>query len=220
VREHLNGEQLGSWRDRLEIAPPTVTDEAAEIPPISEATYGTDALTGQPLIAYGTAVINPHRYYSSDPLFRSDWFRTRQEADTARGRVTAEIERRREQLLEQQRLELCEQLYGRYYLPTRNDLGRLESWTVETEALVAEAQAAITQIEQRREEERREIEQASAVLLALREDARQLFDAYADDLSPYAYRRLEDVLDAPRHSRRSPRRPPRPARRSPPPRTS
>jgi ATP-dependent helicase HrpA len=130
LADQLNHYQFVWWQDRPAIVSPIVSPAPAEIPQLVTATYGSDALTGQPLLAYGTPVVHRISYSSAESLFSDEWFPAKAEALAARARFEAEFLRRCARLLA-----------GREYPPTTVDPDQLESWTEETEALVREARA-------------------------------------------------------------------------------
>jgi hypothetical protein len=190
VREYLNQTQWSSWTDRPEIALPVVTEESAEISPITEVAYGTDVLTGQPLMAFGTVAYNTNHYYSYGPYFRASWFQTQAEAETVRAQAVAKIDEIKVAVIAQQQLaeakvraeavrrqasglynehyrNLTADLRSRlssYYVPSSTDPAVIEAWIATVEALVAEAQAILADQQRVREQaEAERIEREAAV---------------------------------------------------------
>lgn len=152
------------------IALPDPADPTSVVPEIIECQYGSSVIDGTVLVAFGAVDLKGYRYYSSDPWFEAKWFRVREEADEARAKSAAQLERIREEATRQKQLDnACKaveegkemlrkfqtregwhDLDGdlrsrtdnrRYgYLPS--GLEELQIWTRETSALVAEVEAA------------------------------------------------------------------------------
>jgi hypothetical protein len=152
---------------RPAIPPPDPDDPASVVPEIIECQYGISVTDGAPLMAYGTAA---ERYISS-PWFEAAWFRNREEAEAAREKAVAKLHKIRKEAEEQRQLEAahiaaegaldtlrkfqsmeeCSKLEPRiqsriqkrifHYPPFALD--DLQAWTLETEALAAEAEAAL-----------------------------------------------------------------------------
>jgi hypothetical protein len=175
ARECLNLAQWENWRQRPEIpVPPSLEDD---LPEIAEAVYGACVVTGEPLKAFGTIAVNHNRYYSSDPWFKTQWFRTRAEAEAAFSQAKAKLEELRAEARERQayeaakalaeasRSELAElykqyyyssevplpaklqlELYNRFHSPLPESSADLIRWKTETDAFIAEVEAAVEKI--------------------------------------------------------------------------
>lgn len=87
VRRLLNLRVWDHTFGRPSIPMPTMVDGQVKIPPIVEFNWGRDALTGDPLVAYGTAVLKT-RYYRTDPLLEAQWFHSLSAAEREHTRVT------------------------------------------------------------------------------------------------------------------------------------
>jgi hypothetical protein len=92
ARQKANSAIWDQWCDKPGIPLPN-PEEHGEFPEIITAEYGRCVLTGQPLVAYGTPVLNKRRWYESDPLFQGEWFRTRQEAIAKKRDAVAEFDK-------------------------------------------------------------------------------------------------------------------------------
>jgi HrpA-like RNA helicase len=211
VREHLNYEQWNRWFDKPEVPLPAVTEETTEIPSIVEAMYGTDALTGEPLVGYGTANINDNRWSSTDPYFRAEWFTKREDAEAARSHIIAKIEENKAEMLRQLRrsevveraLELAELLngyYSRYFstlpydlkrqmpdylhAPSSSGVGYIERWMTEAEAMRERVEDSITGLREQ-----------TAKAEYLRNQARELLEGDAGNLSDEDYDELHRVAN-------------------------
>lgn len=114
-REGRNERQWRNWTERPEISLPDPTDESAVIPEIVVYTYGADAETGEPLLAYGTvwADVNPARVRQFAPA----WFRSERQAMDANARAIKRLETVRAEAKaaaeRQRKLEEAEQLRQR-----------------------------------------------------------------------------------------------------------
>lgn len=183
VRSHLNQTQWENWRERPAILAPNFDIENAALPEITEIIYGQCVITGEPLKAFGTLQAHRGWYSSDPVRWGAVWFRTREEVDSYHTKAQAEFEKeltkareKREQEGAQKEAQAAkEQLRayqshkdwyssveyslrcrvndraGAYYLPSA--VAELKQWTIETKALVAEAEQAIAEIQRKREEE-------------------------------------------------------------------
>jgi hypothetical protein len=182
VREHLNQEQWTRWA-RPTMASMDHASPGAVIPEIATAQYGTCVVTGEPLMAYGAFKANPHRYYSSDPYFKSEWYRLREEADKARAQAVAELEAIRAQVAVQAELDSAKavadetrgevsRLYDEHRRTLPVQLGNklydrrffygsglevLKGWVTETKALIAEAEEYLARENAQRDRAEREL---------------------------------------------------------------
>lgn len=209
VREYLNRQQWSVWRTRPEITLPVVTEESAEIPPITEAAYGADALTGETLLGFGTTVVNQSRYYITDPYFRGEWFRVQADAIAARDRAVAAIDEIRAAVVAQRHLvtvkaraeavrvqvvglynefysdlgyDLRDRLYYGQSVPSYGGAEAVEAWIVKAEALAAEAEAAVATIRRSRQEAAERLLAARDRAEELRAQAQRLLDEHGEDL--------------------------------------
>jgi hypothetical protein len=190
---------------------PSVTEEATDIPSIVEATYGTDALTGELLVSYGTANLNTNRWYSTDPYFWVEWFYKREDAEAARNHIIAKIEEIKAEMLQQQRLgemmerarglaEVLNGYYSQYYstlpynlrsetlsyahAPSGGGLDSIERWMTNAEAMRKRVEDSITGL--REQHKRAE---------SLREQARGLLEGDVGNLSDGEYDELNRVAN-------------------------
>lgn len=92
ARQKANMVQWDLWCEKPEIPLPDPTKQTM-FPEISTTEYGRCVLTAEPLVAYGTPVLNRKRWYQSDPLFAAQWFRTRQEAVAMRRDAIVEFDK-------------------------------------------------------------------------------------------------------------------------------
>ncbi|HEX6258704.1 MAG TPA: helicase-related protein [Candidatus Saccharimonadales bacterium] len=90
LREGRNARQWAKWVDRPEIALPDLLDPAVEIPGVARHTYGNDAVTGEPLVAYGVVVRNL-RQEEADSLLEILWTQSAEEAEEARQQTLASL---------------------------------------------------------------------------------------------------------------------------------
>ncbi|GEM_PF-1632121 len=155
---------------RPAIALPDPADPTSVVPEIIECQYGISVIDGSSLIAFGAVDLKGYRYYSSDPYFEGKWFQVREEANAARAKSTAKLESIREEAIKQKQMDevrksaeaaqeslrsvqsregwydLDSDLRSRVdnkryeYLPS--GLEDLQTWTQNTNALVAEVEAA------------------------------------------------------------------------------
>jgi hypothetical protein len=92
MKDRLNEEAWKSFTDRPAITAPDLSDENVTLPEIATAVYGTCAVTGESLLAYGT--ITAYRSWSLDPVtWKAEWFRSRVDAESASGKAQAELEK-------------------------------------------------------------------------------------------------------------------------------
>src|SRR3989344_1736425 len=178
VRKHLNFGQWSVWT-KPEIAVPDITAEESKLPDIITSQYGKCVVEGTPLTAYGTLIVNSSRYYQNDPYFKTGWYQNKEEvtkshdaAVTKLGEIKKEARERRElestTKVAEALKDRLESLYGTLY--HNNDVNRdlrerisnrrysylpstlveLKTWITETEAIVAEADGASTEIDRRK----------------------------------------------------------------------
>lgn len=179
VRNLLNRKQWDVWANGVkpEIVLPDPNSESSEVAPLAEATYGTCAVTGTPLTAFGAAVVNGSHYYSTDPHFVGKWFQSRDGAEAERAKSVEKLFALKRELAEQKILaearvraeavkaeagvlygnhsgviasELRDRLYGLFhdYLPS--SLDDLRKWTVESTATLTEVKQVASEDEARR----------------------------------------------------------------------
>lgn len=96
VFAHLNQRQWDAWGDKPAIGLPDPADDESVIP-FATVVYGQCVVTGGSLVAYGTAGLHTNRYYSSDPYFRAQWFRSNTEAQHAANEAAVKLESLREE---------------------------------------------------------------------------------------------------------------------------
>lgn len=178
VRERLNQGLWEDWpsADRPAIAVPDPGAEDAVIPDIVSAQYGTCFVTGEVLLGYGAVAYNSSRWSSSDPLFKAEWYRTREEAEAAHAKSVAKLEAIRvearqkrelaeartaaeaarekvravsEQYLDKRELsrETRGELSSRARAYLPSELSELRKWTAETEELCSKVGAELAEIE-------------------------------------------------------------------------
>jgi HrpA-like RNA helicase len=90
VRGYLNARLWDRTFSRPRIEMPRMVDGQVEVPPIVEFIWGEDALTRDPLVAFGTAILKT-RYYRTNPLLEPHWFHNRADAEKERARVLAGV---------------------------------------------------------------------------------------------------------------------------------
>lgn len=184
VKNHLNRKQWDSWSEGLRpvIILPNLNAENPIVPDIITAQYGTCVVEGTPLVAYGTAVVKDHRYYSYDPWFEAKWFQGRDEAEAANTQAKAKLgeirvqskeaeEREAAKVAAQQVLSqlvglfsecyynydldqaLREKLYQRRYSILPVYAPGLRNWAIETTALLTEIKIAVAEDQKHKEQQ-------------------------------------------------------------------
>lgn len=159
-----------SWsiQHRSAIKPPDYTKSTSVIPEIVERQYGSSAIDGTPLVAFGTVAVKDYQSYGSDLWFEGKWFQNREEAETARLRsiekfeslredaktlnARAEAETVRSSLLSIQRHHgwryldraLIERVENKYYESTPPDLDGLLRWTSSAKRILNGAEIALS----------------------------------------------------------------------------
>lgn len=184
IRDWLNRQQWDVWTNRPAIALPDLEADEVVFPEIVTTQYGTCTVTGEDLIAYGAVVYNYRRYLSTDPWFKTEWFRVRREAELGLERAKVNFQMSKAQLRHERETKVArseaealkrelESLYNEYYsllgyssLRTRvytrrydeymptSSVEMIEAWSSETRALIAEFREAIAQIDIDKEKQR------------------------------------------------------------------
>lgn len=105
AKEVLNLRQWYNWgeSDRPAIAIPNPAEVTTVVPEIAQATYGHCVVTNAELIAFGTVVWNSGRYYQSDPLFKTEWFRELDKAVEANRKAVEKLAELQAKAAEEQR---------------------------------------------------------------------------------------------------------------------
>jgi len=157
---------------RPAIALPDPADPTSVVPEIIECQYGVSVIDGSSLVAFGVVALKGYRYYSSDPYFEGKWFQVREEADATRTKSAAKLEEIRKEAIEQKRMDdvrktaeaaqeslrsvqsregwydldgdLRSRVDSKRYEYLPSGLEDLQTWTQNTNALVAEVEAAFT----------------------------------------------------------------------------
>lgn len=110
VRDCLNQAQWDNWpqADRPEIPVLDPADDEAAIPEITTVQYGQCVVTGEPLIAFGT-LAPKSRYYTTDPYFVVQWYRSIEEAEVSRVKAVETLEKELAAVRECRELEIAKQ---------------------------------------------------------------------------------------------------------------
>lgn len=182
ARARANRAQWEDW-DKPELSVPDLALNTV-LPEITTAQYGACVVDGTSLKAFGTFV--PCGY---NPYFWTKWFQTQEEAETAHASSAAKFEELRKEALEQKAIdearaaaeaarercsaahsydleyELRSRLDARRYSYALSTLDELQTWTAETLALAAEAEAALKTIT-----DRKAVEETERLATAARRD--------------------------------------------------
>jgi len=177
VRSHLNRDQWGQWL-RPQLALPSETDPAAEVPPIITAEYGRCLMDDTPLLAYGVVACKNYYSYSGGAL-EPRWLQSRAEAEELRAASVAKlVELQAEAILmasetaireeaeaAKEELAALRSLTGFWDMDPEvrrqvdewgynrpYDLGPLQAWTAETKALIVKVTPALAEISRARAE--------------------------------------------------------------------
>jgi hypothetical protein len=163
------------------------------VPEIIEAVYGTSVVDGTPLTAYGVAVENGRRYYTTDPHFRGEWYQVRNQAVAVRNKTVvklkgllweirekaqveaakADLEATKGELRSLQsregwdelEYELRQKVEARtgYYSSVPSDLDGLKVWMSQTCALKLQVEAALTALAEARVQAERQSQKSAPV---------------------------------------------------------
>ena len=194
LRMKLNQKQWDEWSEsaRPSIALPDFASDEVVFPAIATSVYGTCAVTGEALVAFGT--IEAYRGWSSDPLtWNPKWFRSCEEAEVTRAKsaekLVGEIAKAREEKVSKEARgaaemaqaktkslydslsygeigdELRSRLYSARYAHLPFQSAELYQWTVDTEALCTEVEADVAQAMRKKEEENARTRQRARPIL-------------------------------------------------------
>jgi len=180
----VNRSLWDSWNDRPEISLPDPTEATSEVLEIIEAVYGASVIDDTPLVAYGAVGARSYRYYPSDPWFEGKWFQSRDEAEVARNFSIAKLVEIREEIRQKALVEaakadaeaargelrslqsregwrdldtnLQQRAQDRQYTYLPSGMEELTIWTSETRSLVAQVEAELAAIAERKAEEERQ----------------------------------------------------------------
>ena len=176
LAQHVNNQAWQAWQSRPSITlPAEPLDETSTVSAVQEAHYGQCVLSQAPFVAYGAVVFNRDHYRTSDPLFKSAWFQTRQEAEAAREQAVAKMEELRREVVTRRELEVAQreaqplqariaELYQQLssaplvtelvnrlgsmgHLPS--NLEGVHNWADEARLLIAKAEAALVREQER-----------------------------------------------------------------------
>jgi len=108
VRNYLNQQLWDNWPSagRPEIFVPDPADEGATIPEITTVQYGQCVVTRESLLAYGT-LAPKSRYYTADPYFVVQWYRSLEEAEGSRAKSVEKLEKARAEALEEREVKIA-----------------------------------------------------------------------------------------------------------------
>lgn len=191
VQEYLNAQQWNSWAKPTMALPDHGKD--TEFPALLEMQYGTCVITRNALMGYGTFVLKSYRSYSSDPWFEPRWYRSKKEAETAHAIAAAKFVEIEGKAREARNLEeakkaaqaaqkkvsdmydtyyhnrdlesaLRQEIYSRRYAYLPSTVAELEKWQADAEQFVVRVEAAVIEVERKKEEERKVAERLGQLL--------------------------------------------------------